>query len=157
MIGWHFVDHNVFSDDYFQMTGYKWQTIIPHLHDTTACQTRWTTGCTTGWMFVYKIQPGVQPAVQLIVKLVKQLAVSFKRDIRDTTAMSVITSGVGKFSAAKHWGQISPIRIVRTELKYCKNSTTSANLIHCFQQKFTNVAFLSKMLGLQLLNPSLMW
>ena len=48
----------------------------------TGCQTRLTTGCTgltTGWMFVYTVQPVVKPAVQLVW----QPAVSCKRDIRN--------------------------------------------------------------------------
>jgi len=31
----------------------------PRLHDTTCCQTGWTTSLTTSWMFVYTIQPVV--------------------------------------------------------------------------------------------------
>ena len=38
--------------------------LIPHLHNTTGCQTRCTTGLTIGWMFVYMIQPVVKPVVQ---------------------------------------------------------------------------------------------
>jgi len=33
----------------------------------TGCQTRSTTGLTTGWMFVYTIQPVVKPVVQPVV------------------------------------------------------------------------------------------
>jgi len=58
--------------------------LIPRLHDTTGCQTGCTTGCqtgcitsyqtgytflTTGWMFVYTMQPVVQPAAQLNSRL----------------------------------------------------------------------------------------
>jgi len=42
------------------------------------CQTRLTTGLTTGWMFVYTIQPAVNPVVQLVW----QPVVSCKRGFR---------------------------------------------------------------------------
>ena len=35
--------------------------VILRLHDTTGWQTGCTTGSTTGWMFVYTMQPVVQP------------------------------------------------------------------------------------------------
>ena len=39
-------------------------TLKPRLHDTTCCQTGCQTRLTTGWMFVYTIQPVVNPVVQ---------------------------------------------------------------------------------------------
>ena len=41
------------------------------LHDTTGCQAGWTTGSTTGWMFVYTMQP----VLQLVVNPVEQQVV----------------------------------------------------------------------------------
>jgi len=38
--------------------------LIPRLHDTTSCQTDWT----TGWMFVYTMQPVVQPVWRPVVR-----------------------------------------------------------------------------------------
>jgi len=45
--------------------------LIPRLHDTTGCQTCCTTGFTTGWMFVYTMQPVVQPAVGCTMTVVE--------------------------------------------------------------------------------------
>ena len=39
----------------------------PHLHDTTSCQTGWT----TGWMFVYTMQPVWWPVEQLAVSCIQ--------------------------------------------------------------------------------------
>ena len=69
--------------------------LVPRLHDTTDCQT----GCITGWMFVYTMQPVVQPAVQLnsrlynrfdepVVKPVWQQVVSCKRGLTETDTVT---------------------------------------------------------------------
>jgi len=50
--------------------------IKPHLHDRTDCQTGWT----TGWMFVYTMQP--------IVQLVWQQVVLCKRGFNLSDAVS---------------------------------------------------------------------
>ena len=47
----------VVADDLRRSTG---STFVPHLHDTSGCQT----ALTTGWTFVYTIQPVVKPVVQ---------------------------------------------------------------------------------------------
>ena len=57
--------------------GYNsFSSLIPHLQDTTGCQTSWTTGWTPGWLFVYTMQPVVQPVWQPVV--------SCKRGLRDS-------------------------------------------------------------------------
>jgi len=43
--------------------------LLPRLHDKTGCHAGCQTALTTGWMFVYTIQPAVKPVWQQVVSL----------------------------------------------------------------------------------------
>ena len=59
--------------------------LLPRLHNTTGCQTGYTAGLRTGWVFVYTMQPVVQPAVQLNSRLYNRFHNRLDVCIHDTT------------------------------------------------------------------------
>ena len=66
--------------------------IKPRLHDTTDCETGWT----TGWMFVCTMQPVVKPVWQPVISC--KLGLSFKTDFADVVNISVVNISLSQLS-----------------------------------------------------------
>jgi len=75
----------------------KLMVVKPRLHDTTCCQTGCKTGLTTGWMFVYTIQPVWQLLCRVYSRLSNRLY---------NSGCSFNTVGCGEGVSPPHWGGV---------------------------------------------------